>query len=376
MTGRNTILVSMLAMDLLVAGAVMACPQLPDNPEPTADAQKSGKMQQDPKPKPDTTGDDTDNDTSVKLSHNFRGLGERFLLDQKEIWVSPVKLRFTDLGWIIPVGGVTSTLLLTDKAATAHISRVPSTVSHYDNISNAGIAAILGSAAGMWVLSYPKHNEHWRETGFLAGEAVLNSLAVTEAMKYSLGRQRPNEGNGSGPFFSGGVSFPSEHASAAFAAAGVIAHEYPGPLTKIAVYALAGLVDYSRVHARQHFPSDVFVGSMLGNMVAQSVYSQHHDPELGGEAWLSASEFMRRHWKPEPESMGSPNVPLDSWVYPAIERLAAQGLVRSEFLNVRPWTRMECVQLMNEAAGRLEESAVTGGEMAGICAAVGTEFAT
>jgi hypothetical protein len=34
-----------------------------------------------------------------------------------------------------------------------------------------------------------------------------------------------------------------EHASAA-RAAGVIAHEYPGPLTKIAVYALAGLVDY------------------------------------------------------------------------------------------------------------------------------------
>jgi membrane-associated phospholipid phosphatase len=376
MIGRKTILVSLLVMDLLVAGAVMACPQVPDNPEPTEEAKKSGKMQQEPKPKPDPAADDADNDTSVKLSHNFRGLGERFLLDQKDIWVSPVKLRFTDLGWIIPVGGVTSTLLLTDKAATAHISRAPSTVSRYDNISNAGIAAILGGAAGMWILSYPKHNEHWRETGFLAGEAVINSLAITEAMKYSLGRQRPNEGNGSGPFFNGGVSFPSEHATAAFAAAGVIAHEYPGPLTKIAVYALAGLVDYSRVHARQHFPSDVFVGSVLGNMVAQNIYSRHHDPELGGEAWISASQYLREHWKPEPDSMGSPNVPLDSWIYPAIERLAAQGLVRSEFLNVRPWTRMECVQLMNEASGKLEESAATGGEMAGIVAALRKEFAT
>jgi len=221
----------------------MAYPQVPDNPEPTAEAKKSGKMQQEPKLKPDPAADDADNDTSVKLSHNFRGLGARFLTDQKEIWVSPVKLRFTDLGWIIPVGGVTSTLLLTDKDATRNISRNPSTISHYNNLSNGGIAAILGGAAGMWVLSYPKHNEHWRETGFLAGEAVINSLAITESMKYSLGRQRPNEGNGSGPFFSGGVSFPSEHATAAFAAAGVIAHEYPGPLTKIAVYALAGLVD-------------------------------------------------------------------------------------------------------------------------------------
>ena len=335
-----------------MATVVMAYPQTPDNPEPKAEAKKSGKMQQDPKPKPEPAANDEDKDTSVKLSHNFRGLGERFLLDQKNIWVSPAKLRFTDLGWIIPYGGVTSTLLLTDKDASLHMSHVPSTVSHYDNLSNVGIAAILGGAAGMWVLSYPKHNDHWRETGFLAGEAVINSLVVTEAMKYSLGRQRPNEGNGSGPFFNGGVSFPSEHASAAFAAAGVIAHEYPGPLTRIAVYALAGLVDYSRVRARQHFPSDVFVGSILGNMVAQSVYSQHHDPELGGEAWISASQFMREHCKPEPESMGSPNVPLDSWVYPAIERLAAQGLVKSAFLNVRPWTRMECVGLMNEAADK------------------------
>jgi membrane-associated phospholipid phosphatase len=384
MTGRKTILVSMLAMDLLVAGAVMASPQVPDNPEPKAEAKKNGDKQKAPKPESksgnadgNTDADkDADKDTSVKISHNFRGLGERFLLDQKEIWVSPVKLRFTDLGWIIPYGGVTSTLLLTDSHASLHVSRDPSTVSRWDNASNAGIGAMLGSAAGMWLLSYPKHNDHWRETGFLAGEAVLNSLAVTEAMKYSLGRQRPNEGNGTGPFFNGGVSFPSEHASAAFAAAGVIAHEYPGPLTRIAVYALAGFIDYSRFRARQHFPSDLFVGSVLGNMVGQSVYSRHHDPELGGDAWISASQYMREHWKPEPDSMGSPNVPVDSWVYPAIERLAAQGLVQSEFLNIRPWTRMECVALMNEAAGNIDENAPHGTEMAGIVAALRTEFAT
>ena len=134
-------MVSILAMDLLVAGAITARPQAPDNPEPTAEAKKSGKMQQEPKLKPDPAADDAGNDTSVKLSHNFRGLGARFLTDQKEIWVNPVKLRFTDLGWIIPVGGVTSTLLLTDKDATRNISRNPSTISHYNNLSNGGIAA-------------------------------------------------------------------------------------------------------------------------------------------------------------------------------------------------------------------------------------------
>ena len=52
----------------------------------------------------------------------------------------------------------------------------PNTISHYNTLSNAGIGALVGGAAGMWLLSYPSHNEHWRETGLLAGEAALNSL--------------------------------------------------------------------------------------------------------------------------------------------------------------------------------------------------------
>src|SRR5215467_11069902 len=127
-----------------------------------------------------------------------------------------------------------------------------------------------------------KHNEHWSETGFLAGEAGLNSLLAVEALKYSLRRERPYQGGGTGAFFQpGGTSFPSEHSAAAWAVAGVIAHEYPGPLTKIAVYGLASLVTISRVRAKQHFNSDVLVGSMIGNLVAQNIYSRHHDPELG-----------------------------------------------------------------------------------------------
>jgi len=42
----------------------------------------------------------------------------------------------------------------------------------------------------MWVLGHVKHNEHWSETGFLAGEAALNSLVAVESFKYSLRRER------------------------------------------------------------------------------------------------------------------------------------------------------------------------------------------
>src|SRR5262249_6944990 len=158
-----------------------------------------------------------------------------------------------------------------------------------------------------------------------------------EALKYSLRRERPFQGDGSGAFFQGGTSFPSEHAAAAWAVAGVIAHEYPGPLTKILAYGIASAVSYSRVRARQHFPSDVFIGGMMGNLIAQDIYSRHHDPELGGDTWEPIRNFFADR-KGLSAYHGSPYVPLDSWIYPALDRLAAMGLVDGGFAGMRPWT--------------------------------------
>ena len=53
-----------------------------------------------------------------------------------------------------------------------------------------------------------------------------------------------------------------------------------------------------------------------------------------------------------PANMASPYVPLDSWVYAAIDRLAALGYVQTDFVGQRPWTRMECARLLAEADER------------------------
>jgi hypothetical protein len=45
----------------------------------------------------------------------------------------------------------------------------------------------------------------------------------------------------------------------------------------------------------------------------------------------------------------STTVPLDSWIYPALDRLAALGYARSGFVGLRPWTRTECQRLLAEA---------------------------
>ncbi len=288
---------------------------------------------------------------SEEGSHtSFAGHFADLLQDQKQIITSPARVRLSDATWLVPLGGITAGLFATDRQYSASLSQNPSTLRHYRELSNAGLASLVGAGAGLYLFSYPTHNPHWRETGFLAGEAALNSLIEVEALKYSLQRERPNQGGGSGQFLSSGTSFPSEHAAAAWSIAGVIAYEYPGTLPKLFAYGLASAVSFSRVHAREHFPSDALIGSTLGYLISQSVYGRRHDPELGGGAWESPHEFVTEPGMRTPPHMGSPYVPLDSWIYPAMERLAGLGYLKTESLGIRPWTRLECAHLLSEAA--------------------------
>lgn len=303
------------------------------------------------------------------------GLLGRLADDQREIWTSPARIRFSDTAWLVPLGGVAAGLFATDRDFSKHLNRNPATISHYNTLSNGALGALIGGAGGMWLLSHASHNEHWSETGFLAGEAALNSMALVEGLKYSLRRERPFQGDGGGRFFRGGTSFPSEHSAMAWSVAGVIAHEYPGPLTKVAVYSLASLVSYSRVRSRQHYSSDVLIGGLIGNLVAQNVYSRRHDPEAGGGEWRPISEFFRGESSSSPANHGSPYVPLDSWVYSALDRLAALGFVHSGFAGMRPWTRLECARLLREANDSLEDSKTESAEAARMLEPLEREFA-
>jgi hypothetical protein len=51
--------------------------------------------------------------------------------------------------------------------------------------------------------------------------------------------------------------------------------------------------------------------------------------------------------------MASTYVPIESWVYPAFERLAAEGYLPVAFFSLRPWTRMDCARLVDEADAQL-----------------------
>jgi hypothetical protein len=54
-------------------------------------------------------------------------------------------------------------------------------------------------------------------------------------------------------------------------------------------------------------------------------------------------------------NMASTYVPIESWVYPAFERLAAEGYLPAAFFGLRPWTRMDCARLVDEAEELVDE---------------------
>lgn len=58
----------------------------------------------------------------------------------------------------------------------------------------------------------------------------------------------------------------------------------------------------------------------------------------------------------EPATLGSPFIPVDSWVYPAMMRLYGMGYVDRVFLGLRPWTRGSVAHMLEDAAVRIEDA--------------------
>lgn len=208
------------------------------------------------------------------------------LRDQRAIWTSPLHLRTTDAKWLAPLGLSTAALIATDRRTSGEL------VEHGDNlnrlriskdVSRLGSLYATGSVAGvLYLTGRATHNNRLRETGLLAGEALIDSIIVVNALKTASQRQRPTVDHSSGEFFAGGRSFPSGHAIHAWTLATVIAKEYghDRPLLQVGAYGLATAVSLSRYTGRNHFLSDVLVGSALGYGIGRYVYHKHHDTTL------------------------------------------------------------------------------------------------
>ena len=128
------------------------------------------------------------------------------------------------------------------------------------------------------------NHENLRETGRDAIEAGLLAYVLdTYVIKRAVGRERPFESNGRTVFVPGSShdSFPSGHATEAFAVASVIAARSKSWPIPVIAYTAATLVALDRINDRAHFASDVVAGAFLGSAVGHFLVNRHGEEEKG-----------------------------------------------------------------------------------------------
>jgi len=210
--------------------------------------------------------------------------------EQKQIWTSPFRMKKRDVKWWLIFGAATGALIATDHRTSQQLPNTADQMAYSKDVSRLGaVYTLIPIAGGLFLGGALTGHSKLRDTGFLGGEALVDSLIVCEVLKAATGRQRPLEGDGGGHFFHGSDSFPSGHTMESFALASVIAHEYQDDkAVVILVYGLATAVGASRFSARQHNASDIVAGGAMAWFIGRHVAERRaNGSQSPTKAWLS-----------------------------------------------------------------------------------------
>jgi hypothetical protein len=138
------------------------------------------------------------------------------------------------------------------------------------------IAPAAGAVFGTWLYAnFLDSSDGHREVGAMV-EAGTLSVVDTYALKFVAGRERPDQTSDPNKWrHSGGSSFPSLHAAAAFAVGGVLAEsgndDYRWIRRFLGYGAVAGFTAFERLKHNAHWLSDDVAGAEIGAATAHFV---------------------------------------------------------------------------------------------------------
>lgn len=177
------------------------------------------------------------------------------------------------------------------KALQQSSARRNSSVQHSANvIETAGDPGALLASLTLYVVGAASHHNGLADASLHSTESIIASGAVTQLLKFGVGRARPNLTHDDNAYefhaFHGNHtdwnSFPSGHTTASFAAATVFSSEisrlHPGAakVTTPLLYGVATLVGASRMYNDRHWLSDVVAGALIGHFVGDKITSHAH----------------------------------------------------------------------------------------------------
>jgi len=153
-----------------------------------------------------------------------------------------------------------------------------------------GHPGALIAGAALYVVGRIDGQRRVEDLGLHSVEALLFSAAITGGIKTLSGRARPyvDPSNSTSFVLGRGLrsddyrSFPSGHATMAFAFASIVSSEtvrwWPGSRWIVGpiMYSGATLTGVSRMYDSQHWASDVLAGAAIGTLTGLKVYRYQH----------------------------------------------------------------------------------------------------
>jgi membrane-associated phospholipid phosphatase len=228
-------------------------------------------------PCPDAPAEATEADAAIPEA-SAPGIGTVALKDT--VYVLGAPFRWNGKDWLI-VSGVAAGVVGVGFAADTwardttqkHKSRTLDDLTRVVEPFGAGYSyAVLGAYG---VAGFVFHDTEARDIAIDGAMAsVLAGGIITPVLKRVVGRARPYQLEGATSFHplnSNDNSFPSGHATQAFAVASVISAHSDKLWVNISAYTLAGLVAFARVYHNAHWSSDVAAGALIGTAVGHGV---------------------------------------------------------------------------------------------------------
>ncbi|UCG38989.1 MAG: phosphatase PAP2 family protein [bacterium] len=134
---------------------------------------------------------------------------------------------------------------------------------------------VPATTAGLYLLGYFLEDRSLKSRALEGFEAVAITALVTAGSGYLIGHKEPEDSTEAGEFepLNKYHSMPDMSSSLVFSLAGVFAYERPWHQALL-YYSIAAGTAVSRVYYEEAWPSDVFLGSVIGTAIGRTVASR------------------------------------------------------------------------------------------------------
>jgi len=201
------------------------------------------------------------------------------LEDTKLYFTAP--FRWDGADWLYFAGSVAAIGIAhryDEDVRTHFVTNDPALATDTESYSLDDAVPAAAAFLGTWAFAAISDDSRGRKETWVMAEAAALSATTGFLVKIASGRERPSETADADAWRTSGDSFPSLHATAAFAIGTVLAEsgsdEYRWERRALG-YGIGLATSYQRLKHNQHWLSDVVAGAALGISSAHFAMNRH-----------------------------------------------------------------------------------------------------